>query len=177
VKIGCGLLAGMLAPASSMRARAVAVFFDVATSSMFPEGAGGTAFLQFDYQDQNHNWSGTSQAPDANNDDKEIKTYFTTLGFQYMFNSSWGVEAELPYDFRTFKTDVGGGDIVTKNWNQLGDIRVQGIYTGFFADQSAGVTFGLNCRREVILLTLTLLTATRKSARAARTFCSAVFIA
>jgi hypothetical protein len=60
-----------------------------------------------------------------------------------MFNSSWGVEAELPYDFRTFKTDVGGGDIVTKNWNQLGDIRVQGIYTGFFADQSAGVTFGL----------------------------------
>jgi len=143
VKIGCGLLAGMLAPGVVHACACGCGVFDVATSSMFPEGAGGTAFLQFDYQDQNHNWSGTSQAPDANNDDKEIKTYFTTLGFQYMFNSSWGVEAELPYDFRTFKTDVGGGDIVTKNWNQLGDIRVQGIYTGFFADQSAGVTFGL----------------------------------
>jgi len=143
VKIGCGLLAGMLAPGVVHACACGCGVFDVATSSMFPEGAGGTAFLQFDYQDQNHNWSCTSQAPDANNDDKEIKTYFTTLGFQYMFNSSWGVEAELPYDFRTFKTDVGGGDIVTKNWNQLGDIRVQGIYTGFFADQSAGVTFGL----------------------------------
>ena len=42
-----------------------------------------------------------------------------------------------------FKTDIGGGDIVTRNWSQLGDIRLEGIYTGFFADQSAGVTFGL----------------------------------
>ena len=143
VKISSSLLAGILTPGIVHACACGCGVFDVGTSSMFPEGAGGTAFLQFDYQDQNHNWSGTSQAPDANNDDKEIKTYFTTFGFQYMFNSSWGVEAELPYDFRTFKTDVGGGDIVTKNWNQLGDIRVQGIYTGFFADQSAGVTFGL----------------------------------
>jgi hypothetical protein len=142
-RVGSGLLVGMLAPSIVHACACGCGVFDVATSSMFPEGAGGTAFLQFDYQDQNHNWNGTSQAPNANNDDKEIKTYFTTLGFQYMFNSSWGVEAEVPYDFRTFKTDVGGGDIVTKNWNQLGDIRVQGIYTGFFADQSAGVTFGL----------------------------------
>ena len=29
------------------------------------------------------------------------------------------------------------------NWSQLGDIRIEGIYTGFFADLSAGVTFGL----------------------------------
>ena len=29
------------------------------------------------------------------------------------------------------------------NWGALGDIRLEGIYTGFFADQSAGVTFGL----------------------------------
>jgi hypothetical protein len=143
IKVGCGLLVGMLAPGIVHACACGCSVFDVATSSMFPEGTGGTAFLQFDYQDQNHNWNGTSQAPNANNDDKEIKTYFTTLGFQYMFNSSWGVEAEVPYDFRTFKTDNGGGDIVTRNWNQLGDIRVQGIYTGFFADQSAGVTFGV----------------------------------
>ena len=133
----------MLAPSIVHACACGCGVFDVGTSSMFPDGAGGTAFLQYDYQDQNHNWNGTSKAPDANNDDKEIKTYFTTLGFQYMFNSSWGVEAEVPYDFRTFKTDVGGGTIVTKNWNQLGDIRIEGIYTGFFADQSAGVTLGL----------------------------------
>jgi len=45
---------------------------------MFPSGQGGMAFLQYDYQDQNHNWSGTSQAPAANNDDKEIRTDVVT---------------------------------------------------------------------------------------------------
>ena len=143
VKVSCGLLAGVLAPSVVHACACGCGVFDVATSSMFPQGEGGMAWLQYDYQDQNHNWNGTSQAPDANNSDKKIETYFTSLGFQYMFNSSWGVQAELPYDFRTFKSDVGGGDIVTKNWNQLGDIRLEGIYTGFFADQSAGVTFGL----------------------------------
>jgi len=143
VKTSFGLLAGMLAPSMVHACACGCGVFDVATSSMFPQGEGGMAWLQYDYQDQNQNWSGTSTAPAANNGDKEILTHFTTLGFQYMFNRSWGIEAEVPYDFRTFKTDVGGGDIVTKNWSQLGDIRVQGIYTGFFADQSAGVTFGV----------------------------------
>lgn len=101
------------------------------------------AFLDFDYQDQDHNWSGTSQAPAANNTDKEIETHFVTLGVQYLFNPSWGVQAEVPYDFRKFKTDIGGGTIVTKNWSQLGDIRLKGIYTGFLPDLSAGLTFGL----------------------------------
>src|SRR5271154_5648784 len=144
VKVSCGLLAGILTPGIVHACACGCGVFDVATSSMFPTiGDNGMAFLQYDYQNQNRNWSGTSQAPAANNDDKEIETHFTTLGFQYMFNSSWGIEAEVPYDFRTFKTDVGGGDIVTRNWNQLGDIRVQGVYTGFFADQSVGVTFGV----------------------------------
>ena len=85
----------------------------------------------------------TSQAPAANNDDKEIETHFVTLGLQYMFNDKWGAQLELPYDYRHFKTDDGSGNIVSRNWSQLGDIRVEGIYTGFFADLSAGVTFGL----------------------------------
>lgn len=101
------------------------------------------AWLEYDYQDQNHNWSGTSQAPAANNSDKEIKTHFLSLGVQYLPNPRWGAQLEVPYDFRTFKTDVGGGTIVTKNWSQLGDVRVRGIYTGFFPDLSAGLTFGL----------------------------------
>jgi len=110
---------------------------------MFPGGEGGMAFLQYDYQDQNRNWSGTSQAPALNNDDKEIRTDFVTAGFQYMFNRSWGVQAEVPYDFRYFKTKDDAGDIVSRNWSQLGDIRIRGIYTGFMPDLSAGVTFGL----------------------------------
>ena len=110
---------------------------------MLPEGQGGMAWLQYDYQDQNRNWNGTSEAPAANNDDKEIETHFVTLGLQYMFNRSWGVQAELPYDFRFFKGTDEAGNIASHNWNQLGDIRIEGIYTGFSEDLSAGVTFGL----------------------------------
>jgi hypothetical protein len=113
---------------------------------MFPTlGDNGMVFLQYDYQDQNRNWNGTSTAPAANNDDKEIETHFTTLGFQYMFNSSWGAQVEVPFDVRHFTTDdgTGTGGTTSRNWQQLGDIRLEGIYTGFFADQSAGVTFGV----------------------------------
>ena len=35
------------------------------------------------------------------------------------------------------------GDIVSRNWSQLGDIRIEGIYTGFSEDLSAGVTLGV----------------------------------
>ena len=142
-KVGVGLLAGVLAPGMAHACACGCGVFDVGTSSMFPKGQGGMAFLQYDYQDQNRNWNGTSQAPAANNDDKEIETHFVTLGLQYMFNQKWGAQLEVPYDYRRFKTDVGGGDIVSRNWSQWGDIRLEGIYTGFFADLSAGVTFGV----------------------------------
>ena len=129
--MGCGLLAGVLAPGMVHACACGCGVFDVATSSMLPKGQGGMAFLQYDYQDQNRNWSGTSQAPAANNDDKEIETDFVTLGLQYMFNDQWGAQMEVPYDYRYFKTDDGAGNIVSHNWSQLGDIRIEGIYTGF----------------------------------------------
>jgi len=148
VKMSCGWLAGMLAPGVVHACACGCGVFDVATSSMLPNGPGGMAFVQYDYQDQNHNWNGTSQAPGANNGDKEIETHFVTAGFQYMFNTSWGLQVEVPYDYRTFKTvtanpSVPPGTVTTLNWGALGDIRLEGIYTGFFADLSAGVTFGV----------------------------------
>ena len=143
VKVSCGLLAGMLAPGNVHGCACGCGVFDVGTSSMFPSGEGGMAFLQYAYQDQNRNWSGTSQAPAANNDDKEIQTHFVTFGLQYMFNRNWGIQAEMPYDFRYFKTKDDAGDIVSRNWSQLGDTRIEGIYTGFFPDMSAGITFGV----------------------------------
>jgi hypothetical protein len=100
-------------------------------------------FLNYDYQDQNQNWSGSSPAPAEDNTDKEIETHFFSVGLQYMFNYSWGIEAEIPYDFRTFKTVDDSGNPVTRQWSQLGDIRVRGIYTGFSPDLSAGLTFGV----------------------------------
>ena len=87
--------------------------------------------------------SGTSRAPAANNDDKEIQTDFLMVGLQYLFNSRWGAQIEVPYDFRYFKGTDQNGNVTGRGWNQLGDIRVEGIYTGFFPDLSAGVTLGL----------------------------------
>jgi hypothetical protein len=108
------------------------------------------AYLQYDFQDQDRNWNGSSQAPSVNNPDKQIETDFITAGLQYMFNSNWGLQLEVPFDYRTFKTVTAnpnapnpGVSTATVNWGALGDIRLEGIYTGFLPDQSVGVTFGL----------------------------------
>jgi hypothetical protein len=121
--------------------------FDVATSSMFPTGEGGTLFYGLDYQDQTRNWSGGHLAPSGNNGDKEIRTYFNTLGLQYMFNRDWGFQIEVPVWNRTFKTDTDFGagppNIVGTNWTGIGDIRIKGIYAGFSDDLSTGITYGV----------------------------------
>jgi hypothetical protein len=106
---------------------------------MLPQGPGGMAWVEYDYMDQNMNWSNGSPAPAANNGDKEIRTHFTTLGVQYMFNRQWGVQVELPYDFRYYQATSGG----STSWSSFGDLRVEGIYTGFSPDMSAGLTFGV----------------------------------
>lgn len=143
MKVSGGVLVGLITPSAAWACACGCGVFDVATSSMLPNGPGGTAYLQYDYQDQNRNWSGYSQAPAADNGDKEIETHFLMAGVQYMFNNSWGVQTEIPYDFRSFRGTTDAGTIATHSWSQIGDIRVEGIYTGFFADSSAGVTFGL----------------------------------
>src|SRR6516225_10267396 len=100
--------------------------FEVATSSMFPNQPGGMVFVDYDFQDQNQNWSGTSTAPRSDNSDREIKTSFTDVGLQYLFNSSWGIQVEVPYDFRLFTTKKASGKVVTVQWNQFGDVRLEG---------------------------------------------------
>ena len=137
IKVGCSLLAGMLAPNVVYACACGCGVFDVGTSSMFPQGEGGMAYFSYAYQDQFRNWSGASQASAANNDDKEIRTDFFSTGIQYMFNSSWGMQGQIPFAYRYFKT----ADSAT-TWGSLGDIRVEGIYTGFAADLSTGVSFG-----------------------------------
>lgn len=120
--------------------------FDVGTGTMMPTAEGGTVWLEYNYMNQNHNWSGTSSASAANNPDKQILTNFFTAGVNYMFNRQWGVEAEIPYWDRTFKTETdvpNPGDVQSFNHDNIGDIRVKGVYTGFSDDMSTGVTFGL----------------------------------
>jgi len=143
LKIGGDMLAGILMPGAAFGCACGCGVFDVGTSSMFPSDEGGMAFLNYAYQDQNQNRNGTSDAPAANNNDKQIRTSFVTPGLQYMFNRSWGVQAEFPYDFRYFQTRDDAGNIVSRSWSAPGDIRIEGIYTGFSEVLSGGVTFGL----------------------------------
>jgi hypothetical protein len=138
-RVSFAVLAAVLAPGAAWGCACGCGVFDVATESMLPQGPGGVIFEEFNYMDQNMNWSNGSPAPAANNGDQDIRTYFTTLGLQYMFNRSWGVQVELPYDVRHYQAYEGG----STTWNAFGDLRLEGIYTGFFPDMSAGVTFGL----------------------------------
>jgi len=116
--------------------------FDVGTSAMFPYGKGGTIWEEYDFMDQTHNWAKSSKASDDNNPDKQIRTSFINTGVQYMFNRHWGLEVELPYDHRYFKTMNDGGDLGSFTHSALGDMRIQGVYTGFSQDMSTGLIFG-----------------------------------
>lgn len=145
---GAGLLAALVAPGAAFGCACGCGVFEVGTSSMLPEGPGGMAFLTYAFQDQNQNWSDSSKAPAANNDDKEIRTDFFSAGLEYMFNSSWGLQAELPFGYRNFKTvtanpNVPAGTLASINWFSLGDIRLHAIYSGFSPDLSSGLDFGV----------------------------------
>ena len=135
----------VLTPAAGLACACGCGVFSVATSSMLPTSEGGMAYLEYDYQNQNHNWSGSSQASAADNPDRQIETDFYTAGFEYLFNRSWGIQFEVPYDHREFRTTGGpdGNELVALDWSGLGDVRLKGIYTGFSPDMSLGLTFGV----------------------------------
>jgi hypothetical protein len=116
--------------------------FDVGTSSLMPSGPGGTAFLQFDILDQTKNWSGSSGAPAANNNDKHIRTEFWMAGAQYMDGGDWGAMIEVPYAERSF-TSADPDNAGTFRHGALGDIKLMGVYSGFDPDMSSGVIFGV----------------------------------
>jgi hypothetical protein len=138
-----GALASVMLPGAAFACACGCGVFDVGTSSMFPTGPGATLFVDYDYQNQNQNWSGDSKAPAANNDDQKLSTHFVTLGGQYFFNRSWGLQVEVPFASRYFQKLDDTQQLVSRNWNDLGDIRLKGIYTGFSPDLSSGVSFGL----------------------------------
>jgi len=132
-----------LAPFASWGCACGCGVFDVGTSQMFPSGAGGIAYLEYDGLNQNTNWHGGSRAPNDDNSDKRIGTQFYTAGVNYMFNHDWGVMVHVPYWNRYFKTDLAGGDIQEFHSASMGDLRLEAMYTGFSPDMSTGVIFGV----------------------------------
>lgn len=135
-------LVALLAPSLAWACACGCAVFDVGTSSLLPSGPGGTAYFEYDFLDQNMDWSGTSRAPASADTDKEIRTSFFFAGTQYMFNDSWGVMAEIPFADRVLRTSVANGNVATFEHVALGDVRVMGVYSGFSPDMSSGVLFG-----------------------------------
>ena len=144
--ITAALLAGFaalaLTPGEAWACACGCGVFEIGTASLLPSGPGVTTFLEYDYSDQDRNWSGASRAPASDNSDKEIRTHFLTVGAQYMSDQGWGVMAEVPYWQRHFATDDGGG-VVAVDHGSLGDIRLEATYSGFFDDRSSGVSVGV----------------------------------
>ncbi len=117
--------------------------FEVGSQSMYPAHAGGMVSLEYDFMHQDRNWSGTAGAPAAKNADRQIRTSYATGGMQYLFDRSWGVALEVPFASRDFRTTADDGSTVASTHGALGDVRVQGVFTGFAADMSTGVAAGI----------------------------------
>ncbi|HEX4533633.1 MAG TPA: hypothetical protein VH000_05335 [Rhizomicrobium sp.] len=130
-----------LAPSAAFACACGCAVFDVGTSSLLPSGPGGTVFLEYDFLNQTKNWSGTSSAPAANNDDKNIRSNFYLAGGQYMFNEDWGVMAEVPYTQRHFVT-ADEDNPGSFDHGSIGDVRLMDVYSGFEPDMSSGIIFG-----------------------------------
>ena len=119
--------------------------FEVDTAALFPEGSGGQVWTQYEFMDQYINYHATQPASGSYNNDKYIRTDFMEFGAQYMFNRSWGAMLEVPYWVRQYKGAYEGNN-ADINWyqnNSIGDIRIQGMYTGLSEDMSTGLMMGI----------------------------------
>jgi hypothetical protein len=134
------LLAFALIPVGALACACGCGVFDIGI--MLPTTPGGIAFLEYDYMNQNKNWSGLSHAPSDDNSDKGIRTDFYTAGAQYLFENGVGLTAEVPYWDRGFTTDTGDG-IPTFHHSAFGDVRLTASYSGFSSDNSTGISFGI----------------------------------
>jgi hypothetical protein len=139
--------------------------FNVGTSALLPNCAGGTAFVQYDYINQGRNWHNNDKSSLDENNHKQIRTQTITAGMQYMFNRKWGMALRVPYverySLESSSTETGGvgashdghhhdeeeAMTITSNsartQKSIGDIRINAIYSGFSSDMSTGITFGL----------------------------------
>ena len=144
-------LIAALAPSSTLACACGCGVFDVGGGAFMPEstGSGFTAWVRYSFMDQNQNWEGDHSAPASDNQDKEIRTSFFTIGGQYAINSKWSVSAELPFYDRTLRTTDDGtvfgpaGSIYQAHINAPGDLQLSAVYTGLASDMSTGIGFGL----------------------------------
>ena len=129
--------------------------YTVGTGNNFPDGPGGMVWTEYDYVGQSQNWSGLGPSAAGNNPHKLIETSWLQGGFQYFFNEKWGASVVVPSANRIVRAESEDGMEVqqgeaatapktfTKQWWGIGDLRLNGYYTGFSPDMSTGVNLGM----------------------------------
>jgi hypothetical protein len=129
--------------------------YNVGTSYNFPDGPGELVWTEYDYIGQSQNWHGLGPAGADNNPHKLIQTSWLQGGMQYFFNNKWGASLVVPSANRIVRAETENGaevqqgqeaaapTVVTKQWWSMGDIRLNGYYTGFSPDMSTGVNLGM----------------------------------
>jgi len=131
-----------LAPSASFACACGCGVFDVGSLALISDMQQPSAFVEYNFMDQNRNWSGTGRAPASDNEDVEIRSHFVTLGAHTTIADGWSVMAELPVVDRVFKTDDGAG-VETFEHTSLGDMRLMGAYSGFFDGMATSAIFGV----------------------------------
>lgn len=137
VAVAAVLLAVALYPQKSWACACGCGLFDVSTNTLYPEGAGGTASLEYNYMNQTDNFNG------GHNHDKRVTSTVVTPGVQYMFDRTWGLSLRMPLMARSVVEGHHGEPDAGNEAFGFGDVRISGVYTGLSADMSTGLEFGL----------------------------------
>jgi hypothetical protein len=136
-------VAMMCLPATSLACACGCNVFSVGGRWLMATSTGYRVSLLYDYMNQYNNWSGWNPASSDLNGDKQIRSSFTTLGFEYMASREWGVMVEAPVWDRYFKSTDEQGYQVSADHISVADVRVTGMYTGLSDDMSTALLFGL----------------------------------
>ena len=115
--------------------------------------------IRYDYLNQNQLRSGTGtissvDASQVDGGSREIEQYtknqYITLGMDYIFNSDWSVNVQVPYIKRKHSTLGTGSDGINpadeayvSDTSNVGDVKIVGRYLGFTPQHNFRVTFGL----------------------------------
>lgn len=107
--------------------------------------------VRYDYFEQDELRSGTDKVPRSSISlpaDEEIQQYTinrnVAFSLDYSPNKDWGVSVTLPWFDRPHATIAEGDtEISTSHDSGIGDLRVVARYSGFDAQRSTGLLFGI----------------------------------
>lgn len=138
----------LLTPRSTQACACGGGVFDVGTSYNFPSGPRGMLYGEYNFASQSQNWHNLGPSAAVNNNDKLIQTSWMTAGVQYFWNNKWGAGLTVPSANRVYikandDPNATPGSTTTVKWWSIGDIRLNGYYTGFSPDMSTGMNFGV----------------------------------